>query len=186
MVFSEAVFMPRRVHIIGRKNSGKTTLIVELVQEFTRRGLRVGTVKHTHHHHELDTPGKDSFRHRQAGAVAVGLLAPTMNAVFWPADADEPASDRYSRFDALLSDCDLVLVEGHSRIDAPKVEVWRAAVSEQPFASSDDSIGAVISDDAVSCAVDVWPRCDVAALADRLLSLLSLSAEQRSPRPTDP
>ena len=74
----------RRIHIIGRKNSGKTSLVVRLVEYYRTAGYRVGTIKHTHHHHELDTPGKDSFRHRQAGASAVGILAPTMNAVFWP------------------------------------------------------------------------------------------------------
>jgi|GEM_PF-195703 len=73
-----------RIHIIGRKNSGKTTLVVDLVRHFRALGYRVGTIKHTHHQHELDTPGKDSYRHRQAGAMAVGIVAPTMNAVFWP------------------------------------------------------------------------------------------------------
>ena len=60
-----------RIHIIGRKNHGKTQLVVELVEEFSLRGLRVGTIKHTHHDHELDTPGKDSHRHRSAGAAVV-------------------------------------------------------------------------------------------------------------------
>ncbi len=58
--------MSRRIHIVGRKNSGKTTLIVELVSHLTNLDYRVGTIKHTHHHHELDTPGKDSFRHCEA------------------------------------------------------------------------------------------------------------------------
>ena len=58
----------RRIHIIGRKNSGKTTLVVELVQQLSAMGKRVATIKHTHHRHELDVPGKDSYRHREAGA----------------------------------------------------------------------------------------------------------------------
>jgi molybdopterin-guanine dinucleotide biosynthesis protein MobB len=60
----------KRLHIIGGKNHGKTMLVVELVQEFARRGIPVGTIKHTHHHHEVDVPGKDSHRHRLAGAAA--------------------------------------------------------------------------------------------------------------------
>jgi len=58
----------RRIHIVGRKNHGKTTLMVDLIEEFTRRGLRVGSMKHSIHVHELDQPGKDSYRHRHAGA----------------------------------------------------------------------------------------------------------------------
>ena len=67
----------RRLHVLGRKNHGKTTLVAELVAELTRRGWRIGTIKHTHHHHELDTPGKDSWMHRQAGAREV--LVPYWN-----------------------------------------------------------------------------------------------------------
>jgi len=74
----------RRLHIVGRKNSGKTTFIVELVRYFTSSGLRIGTIKHTHHQHELDTPGKDSHRHREAGAQVVGILSRAMSAVFLP------------------------------------------------------------------------------------------------------
>ncbi|MCA9266810.1 MAG: molybdopterin-guanine dinucleotide biosynthesis protein B, partial [Planctomycetales bacterium] len=68
----------KRLHLIGRKNHGKTRLIVDLVEELTSRGLRVGTIKHTHHRHELDTPGKDSYQHRTAGAAVVGILSRSM------------------------------------------------------------------------------------------------------------
>ena len=61
---------PLRIHVVGRRNHGKTTLLVELVEELCRRGLRVGTLKHSSHTHELDTPGKDSHRHRLAGLNA--------------------------------------------------------------------------------------------------------------------
>jgi molybdopterin-guanine dinucleotide biosynthesis adapter protein len=161
----------RRIHIIGRKNSGKTTLVVELVQELTSRGLKIATVKHTHHHHELDTPGKDSFRHREAGAAAVGILAPAMNAVFWPAPPTQPECDRYDQFDPLLADCDLVLVEGHSQVEGIKVEVWRSVTASPPYAAEDLSIRAVVSDDSVPCPVDIWPRSGIAELADRILQL---------------
>ena len=75
----------KRIHIVGRKNSGKTTLVADLVAHLTANGHRVGTIKHTHHQHELDTPGKDSHRHREAGAAVVGILCPGMTAVFRPA-----------------------------------------------------------------------------------------------------
>jgi molybdopterin-guanine dinucleotide biosynthesis protein B len=161
-----------RFHIVGRKNSGKTTLVVELVSHLSAQGHRVGTVKHTHHHHELDTPGKDSYRHRDAGAAVVGILAPEMSAVFQPHDTmddvnsgdvvsgdvisgdvisgdrgrDEKAA-RYEWLAATMTDCDIVIVEGDLHTGAPKLEVWRAANSERPIAASDRSISLVVTDD---------------------------------------
>ena len=164
-----------RIHIIGRKNSGKTTLVVELVQQLTARGLRVGTIKHTHHHHELDVPGKDSFRHREAGAAAVGILSPSMNAVFWPgslADGSESREDRYEMFSRLFQTCEMILVEGDSRTTALKVEVWRKEVTEQPLAKTDPSIHAVITDDSVDVAINVWPRIDLPMIVEKLLALI--------------
>ena len=79
----------RRIHVVGRKNSGKTTLVVELVRHFTAAGLRVGTVKHTSHSHELDTPGKDSYQHRHAGAAVVGIF---------PRDIAETKSEQVNQY----------------------------------------------------------------------------------------
>ena len=161
-----------RLHIIGRKDSGKTTLIVDLVRHFSSLGYRVGTIKHTHHRHELDTPNKDSHRHRTAGAIMAGILSRSMNAVFWPNDAESAcaAIDRYEQFSFLFAACDIVLVEGDSRSDAPKIEVWRAELATPPIASTDMSILAVITDDSVDVAREVLPRSDVAGLAQWILS----------------
>lgn len=160
----------RRIHVIGRKNSGKTTLVVDLVRQLTSEGFRVGTIKHTHHRHELDVPGKDSFRHREAGAGVVGILSPGMHAVFWPQTED--SSDRYAKFAVLMRDCDLVLVEGDSTTTAPKIEVWRQEVSEAPLARTDTTIRAVVTDSPVDVQAPVWPRHDVPGLAVRLRGLL--------------
>lgn len=175
--------MTQRIHIVGRKNSGKTTLIVDLVRQLAAQGVRVGTIKHTHHHHELDTPGKDSHRHRQAGAAMVGIMAPGMNALFWP-QLDEQA-DRYEPMLAKFAGCDLVLVEGHATGPGVKVEVWRAATETPPLASGDDSIVAVVTDDAPPVNLPVWSRADVATLARRIVELAgdnSSSASNRSRR----
>lgn len=167
----------KRWHVIGRKNSGKTTLIVELVEEFRRLGLNVGTIKHTHHRHELDTPGKDSHRHRQAGAVAVGILSPELNAVFWRDgtrdESDREASEaRYETFLGLMADCDVVLVEGDSRTHAPKLEVWRAATNTTPIAAEDPSVAAIVTDDTIAASCPILARSDVAGLANWMLAEL--------------
>ncbi len=156
----------QRLHILGRKNHGKTTLVCELIEKLVARGWRVGSVKHTHHHHELDTPGKDSHRHRQAGAHVVGILSPRMNAVFWA--PEEPAAARdESRYIALLShmsDCDLVLVEGDTQTTGDKIEVWRAERNTPPIANDDASILAIVSDDQPPCEQLRLPRQELASL----------------------
>lgn len=168
---------PPRIHIVGRKNAGKTTLVCDLIAALTQQGLRVATVKHTHHQHELDVPGKDSWRHREAGAAAVGILSPGMVAMFLPQDREQVGQQRYQLFDAAaFQDCDLLLVEGDLQADAPRVEVWRAVVGEQPWAATDNGIVAVVTEDVplnVSC--PLWRRDDVAGLVSRILQLAGLS-----------
>lgn len=170
----------RRVHIIGRKNHGKTTLVSALVEELVARGLRVGTIKHTHHAHELDAPGKDSHRHRLAGSRVVGILSPAMNAVFWapqePTAAPLPSTDRRGRYEEFAphyAGCDVVLVEGDTLADAPRIEVWRAAAGDAPLAARDPTIVAVVSDDHPQVAAPIWPRSDLPALAERILALVA-------------
>lgn len=157
------------IHIVGRQDHGKTTLIVDLVREFARCGVAVGTIKHSCHAHELDTPGKDSYRHRQAGAVPAAVVAGQMVGVWWPRRA---AEDPYARLAPLFADCRLVLVEGDLDRPGIKVEVWRRAVGGPCLAAERSDIQAVVSDDTVEVPVAVWPRGDIAGLARRLLELV--------------
>lgn len=168
----------KRVHIIGGKNHGKTTLIVDLVAALSRQGLRVGTIKHTHHEHELDTPGKDSHRHREAGAAVVGICSPSLHAVFWPPHGEEGQSRcagederKYEAFAPLFAECDVVLVEGDTQTTATKLEVWRRALGTPPLVALDPSISAVITDDVLEQEVDVpsWRRSDIGKVARNLL-----------------
>lgn len=170
-----------RVHVIGRKNHGKTTLVTELVKELTARGMRVATIKHTHHHHELDVPGKDSYRHREAGAAAVGILSPSMNAVFWTSNvsADGQRDRKYLEFEAYLGQCDLVIVEGDTQTTAARIEVWRSSLGDAPIAAEDASIKAVVTDDEMDLdrfkvAALCRSRSDVSAVADLVCSLAGL------------
>lgn len=163
----------KRLHVIGKKNCGKTTLVVDLVTYWTNQGLRVGTIKHTHHQHELDVPGKDSFRHRQAGAASVGILSPGMIAVFHPV-VDASGHKHYDRLAPMFADCDLVLVEGDSAAAATRVEVWRAAAAAEPYALADEGIRTVISDDEVPGGLSVIRRTPLDELAAALLRLVDL------------
>lgn len=155
------------VHIVGRQDAGKTTLIVEIVAVLTCRGVHVGTIKHTGHLHELDTPGKDSHRQRIAGARPAAVLTPGLGAVYFPVGG---ALDPYGQLRPLFAGCDLVLVEGHLDGPGPKIEVWRAG-AQAPLAQGRQDIVAVVSDDRPGVELPVWPLQDVPELATRVLEL---------------
>jgi molybdopterin-guanine dinucleotide biosynthesis protein B len=166
----------KRVHIIGGKNHGKTTLVVDLVGEFRSRGMRVGTIKHTHHSHELDMPGKDSHRHREAGAVVTGILSRSMNAIFWENEVPENAGEscmnpdeRYHSFASAFVDCDLLIVEGDTQTEALKLEVWRAVNDTPPIADRVGNVLAIITDDPIESSLPILTRANVVAVADFLL-----------------
>ena len=108
--------------VIGWKNSGKTNLMERLVAEISGRGFSVSTVKHVHHAVDLDHPGKDTFRHRQAGAREVVLASADRLAIMVEHRGPEPELPAVL---ARLAPVDLVLVEGYKRDAHPKVEVWR-------------------------------------------------------------
>ncbi len=164
---------PRRVHIIGHKNHGKTTLVCELIEVLVRRGIKVGTVKHTHHEHELDVPGKDSFRHRASGAFPAAILSRSSCAVFWDAPRSDREEERYALFEPVFADCDVVLVEGDQSASGIKIEVWRAEVGSEPLARNDPTIHLVVSDDWVDCDCRVIRRSDIARLSDTIIGWIA-------------
>ena len=109
------------IGIVGAKNSGKTTLIVELVRELTSLGFRVATIKHTHHRHELDVPGKDSHRHRQAGAALTVAISKSEIALYADPESENVALAR----ELIAQRVDLCLVEGNKQAARPKVLLMR-------------------------------------------------------------
>lgn len=130
--------------ITGWKNTGKTTLTERLVADMTRRGLRVSTVKHAHHAADMDHPGRDSHRHRLAGAGQVILASPLRWALMTELrDAAEPPLDDLL---ARLDPCDLVLVEGYKAAPHPKIEAFRKDAGRGLLASENPTIRAIACD----------------------------------------
>ncbi len=138
--------MNRRVFgITGWKNSGKTTLTEKLVSELVRRGWKVSTVKHAHHDFDIDKPGADSFRHRQAGAMEVAIVSGVRWALMHELRGeDEPTLEAVL---SRLAPCDIVLVEGYKREAHRKIETRRREAKDQtPLSASDPAIVAVAAD----------------------------------------
>ena len=153
--------------IIGWQNSGKTTLVESLVSIMTGRGLSVSTVKHVHHDVDLDQPGKDTWRHRAAGAQEVVLASAHRFAILREHRGPEP--DLASVL-ARLAPVDLVLVEGYKRDAHPKIEIHRAA-NEKPWMRPDmPGIVAVASDVPPPYDLPRAPLDDVEAVADLVLA----------------
>mgnify|MGYP000037584960 CR=1 FL=1 len=167
---------PRVFGIAGWKNSGKTGLAVRLVEEFTRRGYRISTIKHAHHDFDIDKVGADSYRHRQAGAHEVTIVSGTRFAIMHELRGEpEPAfEDILSR----LAPCDLVLIEGYKREPIPKIEARRLeAAKREPLAPTDPHICAIAADHPVTeSALPVFDLDDTMAIADFIAAKLGLPA----------
>ncbi|MCS6780852.1 MAG: molybdopterin-guanine dinucleotide biosynthesis protein B [Geminicoccaceae bacterium] len=155
----------RRVFgVVGFKNNGKTTLVVRLLGHLVARGWRVSTIKHAHHTVDIDQPGKDSFRHRQAGASEVVLATARRWALVHElADEPEPTLDELL---AKMAPVDLVLVEGFKRFSQPKIEVHRRERGTPLLAREDPTILAVASDEPIpGLAVPLFDLDDIEAIA---------------------
>ncbi|WP_299786271.1 molybdopterin-guanine dinucleotide biosynthesis protein B [uncultured Marivita sp.] len=158
--------------VTGWKNAGKTGLMERLVTEITGRGFAVSTIKHAHHTFDVDHPGKDSHRHRVAGATEVLLASRNRFALMHELrDEDEPTLDALL---AKLMPVDLVLVEGYKRDRHPKVEAFRAETGNALIAPGDPTIRAVASDTSMELDRPVFDLNDTTAIADFILSEVGL------------
>lgn len=158
--------------VVGWKNAGKTGLMERLVTEITGRGFSVSTVKHAHHSFDVDHPGKDSFRHREAGASQVMLASRNRIALMHELrGAPEPSLEELL---SQLAPVDLVLVEGYKRDGHSKVEAHRAVTGNPLISPDDPSIRAVASDTALFVDLPVFDLDDTVKIADFILAEVGL------------
>lgn len=162
----------KRYGVVGWKNAGKTGLMERLVTEITGRGFSVSTVKHAHHSFDVDHPGKDSFRHREAGASQVLLASRNRIALMHELrDAPEPSLEELL---VQLAPVDLVLIEGYKRDGHPKVEAHRAVTGNPLIAPDDPTIRAIASDTPLSLERPVFDLDDTVSIADFILAEVGL------------
>ncbi len=167
---------PMRVFgLAGWSGSGKTTLVARLLPELTRRGIVVSTVKHAHHSFDLDQPGKDSWRHREAGASEVMIASERRWALIHEhRGAPEPSLDALIR---RMAPVDLLLVEGFKHGSHDKLEVHRPALGKPLLCRDDPRVVAVASDLPVAgLAVPLLALDDVAAITRFILDHCRLKA----------
>ncbi|HEV2334310.1 MAG TPA: molybdopterin-guanine dinucleotide biosynthesis protein B [Stellaceae bacterium] len=149
--------------VAGWSGSGKTTLLTGIIPELTARGLMVSTIKHAHHQFDIDQRGKDSWRHREAGAREVMVASARRWAIMHELrDAPEPTLDELV---ARMSPVDLLLVEGWKRHPHPKIEVHRPALGKPLLYPEDPHVVAIASDQALAAPIPLLPLGDPHAVA---------------------
>lgn len=164
----------RVIGVAGFKNAGKTTLVEKLVRVLSEQGFSIATVKHAHHSFDIDHEGRDSFRHRKAGASQVAVISRDRTAVIRELRGEEPPS--LEEVIAGLKPCDLVLVEGYKRDAHDKIEVRNLGLAHPELAGDDPTVVAIAADGKINNPpVPVFDRNDVAALAAFILRHVGLA-----------
>jgi molybdopterin-guanine dinucleotide biosynthesis protein B len=151
------------VCIVGASNSGKTTFLEKLIPELAQRGYRIGTVKHDVHGFEMDQKGKDTWRHRKAGAQTIGISSPYQVATIRQISQEMDLKELVTRY---FWQEDMVVTEGYKRSHFPKIEVFRSAVEDKPICGLKDNLIAVVTDDAIDLEVPTFRVGEARQVAD--------------------
>lgn len=161
--------------IVGWSGSGKTELLIKLIPEFKRRGFTISTMKHTHHDFDMDKPGKDSFRHREAGADEVMVASGKRWALMHELrDTPEPDMDVLIE---KMTPVDILLIEGFKRNKHAKLEVFRPSTGKNMISVDDETVVAVASDEAIEeLHVPLLDLDDVAQVADFIIKCTGAKA----------
>jgi len=151
------------ISIVGKSDSGKTTFIEKLVPELARRGYRIATVKHDVHGFEVDREGKDSWRHKQAGAHTVVISSSTKVALIRDVEKDLTLEEIREK---LIQDVDLILSEGYKKDVQPKIEIFRKEKHKELLCTEEDNLIAVVSNKKFSVGVSCFFLDDIKGVAD--------------------
>jgi molybdopterin-guanine dinucleotide biosynthesis protein B len=161
------------ISVVGKSGVGKTTSLERVIREMKRRGYRVGTIKHDTHGFEVDTPGKDSWRHARAGSDVVAVSGPYRMALFRQLDQEMPLDE----IACLMGDVDLVITEGYKRGDKPKIEVSRLERGTELLCQAEELIG-VMADYPVDMSVPQFALDDAAGVVNLLEQLYLHGGEE--------
>ena len=166
------------ISVAGISNSGKTTLIVKLIKELKVRGFRVATIKHSHHDFELDTEGKDSWKHTQAGADVVVVTSQNTMGIIRKSCKEISLTEIINTY---LQDTDIVIIEGYKSEEIPKIEVFRTDVSNKLVCKDDKNLIAVVGNTDPKLEVPFFNiNEDISTITDFLISnLLKCSDKSR-------
>ncbi len=161
---------PPIISVVGYSGAGKTTLMEKLIGELTLRGYRVGSIKHDVHGFEMDKPGKDSWRHKQAGASTTLISSPRQIGMVMDVDHDHNPDELRKFFPHV----NIILTEGYKKQSRPKVEIFRSGIHGEPLCRSDDNVIAIMSDIPVGLKTHRFTLDDVAGLVDFLIEKFGL------------
>ena len=165
------VELPSIVSIVGKSGAGKTNLIEKLIPELKSMGFKVGTIKHDVHGFELDHPGKDSWRHKQAGSATTIISSPHKIGIVMDVDHDHTPDELATFF----SGVDIILSEGYKRENKPKVEIFRDKIHNQPLCLDDGNLIALMTDSDLDLGVPQFSTGDINGLADFLIQYFRLN-----------
>ena len=166
----QAKATPHIVLIVGNSGSGKTTFLENLIPELKRRNLKVGTIKHDVHGFKMDKPGKDSWRHKQAGASTTVISSPYQIGMVRDVSHDHKPDELLP----LFPDVDIILIEGYKRTPKPKLEIFRPEIAKEPLCKDDQHLLALISDANVDLGVPEFGTKDVQGVADLIIKHFKL------------
>jgi len=153
---------PKIITIVGKSNSGKTTLLEKLITHLTQKGYKIGSVKHAHSGFEMDKEGKDSWRHKKAGAASTLVISEDKIAL-----VKDDNTSYLEKMQSYLSDNDIILAEGFKRQNLPKIEIFRRqSVHKEPLCSGDENLIAFVTNSDYKLDVPTFGIEDIIEIAD--------------------
>jgi molybdopterin-guanine dinucleotide biosynthesis protein B len=158
--------------VAGKSGSGKTTVLERLIPELKNRGLKIGTIKHHHGDFDMDIPGKDSWRHKMAGAEKTLVSSPNRIGIVMDADHDHSPEELAHFFSGL----DVILAEGYKGENLTKVEIFRKEAHEKPLCLRDKNLIAMVTDSDIDPDVPRFDLDDIKGLADLIVKHFSLES----------